>query len=49
MAVPLEGSGGWQRATARQASLDQITSISVSLDSWGGDSFTVWLDGLAVE
>ena len=29
--------------------LQRIEAISFSLDSWGGDPFMVWLDGLTVE
>ncbi len=49
MAVPLGGDAQWQRTSKGQVALDRIEAISLSLDSWGGDSFTVWLDGLTVE
>ncbi|MCX7002795.1 MAG: right-handed parallel beta-helix repeat-containing protein [bacterium] len=47
--IPLAGDVQWQRTTTGQASLDYINAISLSLDSQGGDPFTVWLDGLTVE
>jgi parallel beta-helix repeat protein len=47
--IPLAGDARWQRATTGQVTLDRIDAISLSLDSWGADPFTVWLDGLTVE
>jgi len=47
--IPLAGDTRWQRNVTGSASLDHIEAISLSLDSWGGDPFTVWLDGLSVE
>lgn len=29
--------------------MDRIDAISIGLDSWGGNPFTVWLDGLTVD
>jgi len=49
MTIPLAGDAQWQRATQGQVTLERIEAISLSLDSWGGDPFTVWLDGLTVE
>ena len=49
MTIPLAGDAQWQRATKGQVALERIEAISLSLDSWGGDPFTVWLDGLTVE
>jgi hypothetical protein len=31
------------------AALERIDAISLALDSWGNDPFTIWLDGLTVE
>jgi parallel beta-helix repeat protein len=47
--IPLEGDAQWQRRVTGQVTLDRIEAFSLSLDSWGGDPFTVWLDGLTVE
>lgn len=47
--IPLAGDSQWSRRTEGQVSLERIEAISLSLDSWGGDPFTVWLDGLTVE
>lgn len=47
--IPLDGDEHWQRNVTGQVSLDRIDAVSLSLDSWGGDPFTVWLDGLTVE
>ena len=49
VSIPLAGDGAWQRTLTGVAALDRIDAFSVSLDSWGGDPFSVWLDGLAVE
>jgi hypothetical protein len=29
--------------------LSLVTGIGLSLDSWGAEPFTVWLDGLSAE
>jgi hypothetical protein len=29
--------------------LKHVTGLGISLDSWGADPFTVWIDGLTVE
>jgi hypothetical protein len=47
--IPLAGDDAWQRTVTGSVALDRIEAISVSLDSWGNDPFTVWLDGLSVE
>lgn len=49
LTIPLAGDTQWQRQTTGSVSLDRIEALSLSLDSWGGDPFTVWLDGLTVE
>ncbi len=46
--IPLAGDQRWTRTTSGQVDLDRIEGISLALDSWGGDPFTVWLDGLTV-
>ncbi len=48
--IPLTGDEHWDRKTfGDNISLDQISAVSISLDSWGGDPLNVWLDGLSVE
>jgi hypothetical protein len=47
--IPLAGDAQWQRTATGEATLERVDALSLSLDSWGGDPFTVWLDGLAVE
>ena len=49
VSIPIEGDASWQRTTTGQVQMDRIDAISIGLDSWGGDPFTIWLDGLAVE
>jgi len=49
MRIPLAGDEQWERKNAGDARLEEINAISISLDSWGGDPFNVWLDGLSVE
>jgi parallel beta-helix repeat protein len=47
--IPLAGDAQWERAVTGEAALERIDALSLALDSWGGDPFTVWLDGLAIE
>jgi hypothetical protein len=47
--IPIAGDGQWQRTSKGDLDLSRIRAISLSVDSWGGDPFTVWLDGLVVE
>ena len=47
--IPLGGSAAWTRADSGTVDLRHVTGIGLALDSWGGDPFTIWLDGLAVE
>lgn len=47
--VPLAGDAHWKRSDSGSTSMSRINALSISLDSWGGDPFTVWLDGLAVD
>jgi hypothetical protein len=47
--IPLSGDARWQRTAKGEVALDRIEALSLALDSWGGDPFTVWLDGLTVE
>jgi parallel beta-helix repeat protein len=47
--IPLNGDARWQRIVHGTVSLERIDALSLSLDSWGGDPFTIWLDGLTVD
>ena len=47
--IPLDGDEHWERKVTGQVTLDRIEAVSLSLDSWGGDPFTVWVDGLTAE
>ena len=47
--IPLAGDDQWVCAKIGNPRLNHVSAIAISLDSWGGDPFTVWLDGLAVE
>jgi hypothetical protein len=49
VSIPLTGNDQWQRSITGQIALDRIDALSLSLDSWGGEPFTVWLDGLSVD
>ena len=49
LVIPLAGDSHWQRTAVGQPSLDRVDALSVTVDSWGGEPFTVWLDGLAVD
>jgi len=47
--IPLTGDSAWQRTVTGTVSLGHIEALSLSLDSWGGDPFIIWLDGLTVQ
>lgn len=47
--IPLAGDAHWQRSVTGNVALRRIDAFSLALDSWGGDPFTIWIDGLAVE
>jgi parallel beta-helix repeat protein len=49
MVVPLAGGGEWERKQEGDVSLGRIDAVSLSLDSWGYEPFTVWIDGLTFE
>ncbi len=49
MTIPLNGDTNWQRKIVGEVALERIDALSLSVDSWGGDPFTIWLDGLTVE
>ncbi len=45
----LNGNADWTRQESGKPDLKHITAIGIALDSWGGDAFTIWLDGLTVQ
>jgi hypothetical protein len=47
--VPLAGDSRWERRQKGDVSLNKVAGLGIALDSWGGDPFTVWLDGLSFE
>jgi len=47
--IPLAGDNRWERRVTGEINLARIDAVSLAVDSWGGDPFTVWLDGLTVE
>lgn len=48
VSIPLAGNAAWTCRTNGTVQLNRIDAISLALDSWGGDPFTVWVDGLEV-
>lgn len=47
--VPLRANDGWTRQDSGSIDLRHVLALGIALDSWGGDPFTIWIDGLAVE
>jgi hypothetical protein len=47
--IPLAGNETWTAEKRGEFDLGRVDAISLSLDSWGWQPFTVWVDGLAVE
>lgn len=47
--APLSGDADWTRKDTGKIDLSHITGLGIALDSWGGDPFTIWLDGLTAE
>jgi parallel beta-helix repeat protein len=47
--IPLTGSDQWLRQETGNISLERVDALSISVDSWGMEPFTIWLDGLTVE
>ena len=39
----------WTRQDSGKTDLSHVTALGLSLDSWGAEPFTVWLDGLTVD
>ncbi len=49
MRIPLAGDSAWQKTVTGTASLEHTEALSLSFDSWGGDPFIIWVDGLSVQ
>jgi parallel beta-helix repeat protein len=49
VSIPIAGDAQWARKVTGEPRLEQIEALSLSLDSWGWEPFTVWLDGLTVD
>ncbi|MDM8006442.1 MAG: right-handed parallel beta-helix repeat-containing protein [Phycisphaerae bacterium] len=49
VSIPLKGDKDWSREESGKVNLERIDAVSISLDSWGGDPFTAWIDGLCFE
>ena len=49
ISIPLGGSDLWERSTVGTFDPQHVRAVSISLDSWGWEPFTVWLDGLGLE
>ncbi|HOS91742.1 MAG TPA: right-handed parallel beta-helix repeat-containing protein [Armatimonadota bacterium] len=49
LSIPLDGGEGWVRSEGGPQSLSRVGAVSLTLDSWGGEPFTVWVDGLHFE
>lgn len=47
--VPLRADEGWTRLDSGSVDLRHVGGLGIALDSWGGDPFTIWIDGLTVE
>ncbi|HEY0865734.1 MAG TPA: right-handed parallel beta-helix repeat-containing protein, partial [Fimbriimonas sp.] len=47
--IPLAGSEAWDRKDEGKPDLRTVTGISLAMDSWGGEPFTLWLDGMHFE
>ncbi|MCC6125090.1 MAG: right-handed parallel beta-helix repeat-containing protein [Pirellulales bacterium] len=49
LTIPLAGGEAWKREIAGTPDLKRIDAIGFAFDSWEGEPFTVWLDGLTCE
>jgi hypothetical protein len=47
--IPLSGSADWTRKDSGKLDLSHIRGLGLALDSWGGDPFTIWIDGMTAE
>ncbi len=47
--VPLAGSAAWERKQTGAPGLQSINAVGLSLDSWGTEPFTVWVDGMTFQ
>jgi len=46
--IPLANDPGWIQTEEGRMDRSHVTSIGLALDSWGGEPFAIWLDGLEV-
>ena len=49
MEIPLKADAEWTAQESGKMDLAHVTALGISLDSWGAEPFTVWLDGLVAE
>ncbi len=47
--IPLTATNGWEIADEGKFTPNQVKAIGIGMDSFGGDPFTLWLDGLSVK
>lgn len=47
--IPLAGNDDWERTVEGTPDLKHVNAFSLSMDAWGGDPFTIWLDGWRFE
>jgi parallel beta-helix repeat protein len=46
---PLSETAGWTITDDGKFQLGQISAIGIGVDSYGGDPFTLWLDGITIK
>ena len=47
--APLRGDADWTAEAKGDFRLNRVDAVGVSIDSWGNDPFTVWVDGLSFD
>ncbi len=47
--IPLAGDAAWPVTRHGEFDWGRVDAVSIALDSWGWQPFTVWLDGLTVD
>lgn len=47
--IPLTATAGWEIRDEGKFSPDKVNALGIGMDSWGGDPFTLWFDGLTVK
>ncbi len=48
MEIPVAGDKRWTRHETGHPDLQHVQAVGLALDSWGGDPFTVWIDGMEI-